>query len=232
MSPKLTSYRQYRSRYGKRLKTLSQRPVAQASLVLIFSLLTVSFFGIFAIKPTLVTIAELMRSIRDKEEVNIQLQNKIEALALAQANYEKIKPYLEDVEKIIPQEVSFLHLLSEINLIAWEKQVVLEGGRFGEFVLVRTEEGLVIKEEEQEATASATKTPLSELTFSLNLSGDYQNLKKFLGELAKIDRLIIMEETIFQTEGTEEVSLLVDIQAKAFYLEKTSIYSKNGEEKI
>lgn len=222
MNFNLSPYHQYRSRYGGRLKTLSQEPVAQASLVLIFSLLTVSFFGIFAIKPTLVTIAELMRSIRDKKEIKTQLQNKIEALTLAQTNYEKVKPHLEEIEKIIPQEALFLHLLSEINLVAWENRVVLEGGRFGDFVLVKTKEGLVIKEKDKEATASATKSPLDELAFSLSLSGEYQNLKKFLQELAKIDRLIVMEETIFQTEGTEEVGLLVDLQAKAFYLGETS----------
>lgn len=222
MDFRLSSYHQYRRHYASKLEGLSKEPVTQATLVLIFSLLTVSFFAIFAIKPTLVTIAELIRTIKDKKTVSYQLQDKIEALSTAQINYEKIKPHLTKIEKLMPQEVLFLRLVSEINLLAWENQVVLESGKFGDFILIRKGGELIIereKEESEEATASASENKLSELVFTLNVGGEYKNLKEFVKSLNKIDRLVVIEGITFDT-GEEEkgTSLVIDLKVRAFYL--------------
>lgn len=243
----LSDYRRHRSRYSKQLKSLSKEPVAQASLALILSLLTVSFFGIFAIKPTLVTIAELMRTIKDKKEVNGLLQAKIEALTMAQANYERIKPDLGEVEKMLPQEALFLRLVAEINLLAWENDVVLESGHFGDFIFINKGGEFVLKKDQKEQAEESSEealTPeesleseaimaemgaalekkhdLSELTFSLGANGEYKNLKKFVGDLNNIDRIVVIESVIYDTEasGEEGAGLSVNLEVKAFYFEK------------
>lgn len=225
-------YQRYRQDYRRRLKGVSQEPVTQATLVLILSLLTVSFFGIFAIKPTLITIAELIREIKDKEVIEQQLQTKIEALSQAQTDFEKLKPHLEAVEKVMPREVSFLRLLSEINLLAWENKIVLESGHFDRFSLVNKSGILVLEEEtEKEPVAKREKKEkeepekehgLAELAFTLVARGNYKNLKKFISDLNNIDRLIVIETTAIGTEKTEEEGLALDLKAKAFYL-------KNGQ---
>lgn len=246
MDLNLSSYRRRRSRYSRQLKGLSQAPIAQASLALIFSLLTVSFFGIFAIKPTLVTIAELMRTIKDKEAVNSQLQAKIEALTIAESNYRKIKPKFEKLEKMLPQKVLFLRLAGEINLLAWENEVVLDSGRFSDFIFINKEGEFVLEKEEKEAAketpeakealppeeslmpraitaeiegSSGEEYDLSELTFSLGASGEYKNLKKFIVDLNNIDRIMVIETVIYDIEASsqESANLSVDLKVKAFY---------------
>lgn len=242
----LSDYRRQRSRYSKQLKSLSKKPVAQASLALILSLLAVSFFGIFAIKPTMVTIADLVKTIKDKEEVSRLLQTKIEVLTTAQVNYEKIRPSLAEIEKILPSEALFLRLLAEINLLAWENEVVLESGSFGDFIFINKSGEFVLEKNKKEAAketpeakealqpgaipaeiggSSGKEYDLSELTFTLRASGEYKNLRNLVVDLNNIDRIMVIESLIYDTEasGQEETSLSVSLEIKAFYFEKGEV---------
>ena len=54
---------------------------------LVFTLLALSFFGLFAISPTLSTIANLNKQLSDNEFVDSQLQNKINNLYTLQQDY-------------------------------------------------------------------------------------------------------------------------------------------------
>lgn len=223
-------------RFGSqfKLKKLTEGPLVQAAVTVILSLFTVSFFGIFAIKPTLSTIAGLMREIKDKKIVSQQLDAKVEALSLGQTSYEKIKPYLERIENAVPAEALFLRLISEIKLLALEDQVALETASFDNFYLVNQGGDLVSPQEAvpvdkkqeakpEEAKAKTQESKPNELVFSLSLSGDYKNLKKFVADLTKIDRLVLVEKSQFKTEPSQEKDeknqkLVLSLNLKSYYL--------------
>src|SRR3989344_9056324 len=60
-------------------------------LTAILSLLTLSFFGVFAIKPTLTTAVSLHRDIQDLKALNAQYEEKITSIIKGQSAYEQIR---------------------------------------------------------------------------------------------------------------------------------------------
>ena len=55
------------------LLSFYHRPVAQVSLELFLSVATVVFFAVFAIRPTLVTMSNLIKELEDKRQLDQQL---------------------------------------------------------------------------------------------------------------------------------------------------------------
>lgn len=70
------------------------KPQVKAYLEILLSLITVSVFGIFAIKPTAVTIAQLLKEIEAKKATIVIMEEKIANLQKAQSIFN------ENVEKI------------------------------------------------------------------------------------------------------------------------------------
>jgi hypothetical protein len=62
------------------LNDFYHKPVAMVSLELFLSIGAVVFFAIFAVRPTLLTMADLIKEIEDKRALDQQLQQKIASL--------------------------------------------------------------------------------------------------------------------------------------------------------
>jgi len=211
-------------KYYLKVRELSKEPLAQTSFVLIASLLTVSFFGIFAIKPTLTTIADLLTEIKDKKEINQKLQAKIIALDRVETAYGQIKPKLGVVDKALPQKPEVAQLEQEIEYLIYKNNLLLTSAGFGSFVVVG-EEGEDKKEEtnkklKEEAEQETLGGEVKGLPFNLVTGGSYENIKSFLEDLENLDRLVIIETATFSKDtDIKGAELQVTIRAEAFYLE-------------
>lgn len=167
---------------------------------IVFSLLAVSFFLFFAIKPTLLTITELIKTIQDQEVVVNQLQNKINALGAAQSEYNLISNDLYLVDEALPKNSQVSTLVKQIEVLALQSGVFLGSMKFDPVAL-------------KEAGAG-----LKEVNFSLAATGDYQNLKSFLHLVNSLRRVINIETFSFKIKGAESQVLTLSIGGKAYYL--------------
>jgi len=205
-------YRQEYHKYKQYYLQTRTQPIAKASVTLLASLLTVALLGIFAIKPTLTTIARLTREIEDKGQVNKQLEVKTRALHQARANWDQVSSQIPLVETALPRKPEFVRLEREIEFLALRHQVLLASGGFSEF--------LVAGENPAEKPVAKGEAPaLAEtIRFTLTLSGTYDSIKNFLNELEILDRVITLDSVNFSKEtkikGAELQATLV---GKAFY---------------
>src|SRR4030042_1069686 len=71
-------YQSRKNLLAKTLNAYSQRPNLKAYLELFLSLITVVVFGVFAIRPTIITIGKLLKEIKAKEETVVIMNQKIE----------------------------------------------------------------------------------------------------------------------------------------------------------
>ena len=71
-------------------------------LTAILSLLTMSFFGVFAIKPTITTAVSLTRDIGDLQALNEQYEQKITTIIKGQSEYEKIRDDIPLINMTLP----------------------------------------------------------------------------------------------------------------------------------
>ena len=197
-------YRHYR-RYYRNLRTLYKKPPMRDFTFLVLSLLTAAFFAFFAIKPSLKTIGELVKEIKDKRMASEKLEEKINALSLAQREYASVQPDLPKIYAVLPKKSDFSLLAKQIEWLAQKNQTTLLNLRFSETSL--------FGEEQKE---------LVPLEFSLNFGGEYKNFKGFLADLEKLDRIVTVETFGFSKKklGGEEVEfpLYLELTAQGYYL--------------
>lgn len=199
------SYRRYR-RYYRHLRVFYKKPAVRDFTFLVLTLLTIAFFTFFAIKPSLKTIGGLIKEIKDKRHANEMLAKKINALALAQREYASLQSDLPVVLAVLPFKNDSSRLAKQIEYLARKNSL---------FILSFQIEKATLFADQEEAKVLSFK-------FDLHLGGEYQDLKKFIKDLGKIDRLITMESFSFSKKKSGrrelEIPLSLRIQGLAYFL--------------
>jgi len=189
-------------RYFLRLKTLSLQKKVRVYTEIVFSILTVAFFILFAIRPTLITIAGLIKEIKDKKMIAQKLEEKINNLNLAQNEYFSLQDSFYLVDQALPKTSQISLLVRQIEALATKEGVVLEAIDYST---------LNFKEE-------VGKGNPEEIEIKMVLSGEYQNLKNFLTSLSNFRRIFRLEAFGFKTaKEKEEKKLLLSLSGKVFF---------------
>jgi len=192
--------------YYKRFQQLSRKPEAKISGLISLTIFAVAFFGLFAILPTFKTIAQLSKEIEDAEIVNGKLAKKILALDTAEQSYGQILEKLETVEAVLPEKAEFERLAWQLHWLASDKGLEVSGGNFGEFEVI-----------EQKPGAS---DELKELAVEFTVRGNYGQIKNFIKELLRIDRLITVNEAVISSKRLRGDSggVSANLRFTAYYL--------------
>lgn len=216
-------------RYYQRLEPLFKSPQAQAYTMVILSLFTIAFFGIFAIRPTLKTIAALQRKIGDNTEVDQKLEEKINALIQAQDTYQRMEPDLPLIYSLLPDKPEFPSLFRRIENLAIDHDATISAIQFDPIVLYAKSSNTSATPTGAAADTTTTSAPTAAATqttpmfFSLVFGGNYEKLLELLDRLTKLDRLITIQSVGLSPAGTAGGSstLTVTIQSRAYYYSLT-----------
>lgn len=230
MTNTLSGYRF--SRYYRQLDPLIKDKRTRAYWLVILSLLTISFFGIFAVRPTLKTISTLRRQIDDLTLLDTQLEEKINTLIDAQESYMEVEPLLPLVYSLLPQNADFPRLLRHLELLADDNNASISSIQVEPVSIYSSDESEVAVEimpEEIEADedTQTPKDPTMPLVVNFTVKGNYTDIINFLTRLTKIDRIISIE-TLNLTQDTSSSSLLsLNVKANALYFFEKSNLSSN-----
>lgn len=204
MNNRQKPYHQYH-RYYQRLGSLYQDQAVKDVTFLALSLLTVAFCGFFAIKPGLKTISGLVKEIRDKRGASQKLEQKINSLSLAQKEYLRVQPDLVYIEAALPKRSEFSQFIKQLEYLAYKNNVQL----------------ISFKLEKADLLPAEPKSELVTLAVDFGAAGNYEDLKKFLTDLEKLERLVILKNFDFTEEKSglkEENSIMLTIQAQIYSL--------------
>lgn len=179
-APSKVDFAQYR-RYFTTLETTVQKPKVRAYTTSILSLLSVSLFGWFAIKPTIQTILYLRREIADKQVINQQMEEKITSLIEAQAGYQKAQPSLLFLKQATPTDPELLELLLQFKHLAANVGVTIDTVQLPTAPLLG-----------QESTQSADETQ-APLPIQLSVNGNYVAIKSFIEGLLNMRRIAMVD---------------------------------------
>lgn len=198
-------HRRYR-RYFTNITQAYRQKKVRTYAGIVFSILTVSFFVVFAIKPTLITIAVLNKELKDQREVAKKLDNKITALSSAYQEHKKLSLKLYLIDEALPQKTEISLLTKQIEFLASQTNVEIINLRYTKTTL-----------KGEESTEEAKK-----VNFALGASGSFQNLKELLHSLGSLKRTIIINSFGFKApKGNEPQSALtLTINADAYFLRR------------
>lgn len=176
-----------REKITKTLNDFYQRPVARVSLELFLSVGAIIFFAIFAIRPTLVTMSDLVKEIEDKQDLDEKLTQKIASLSTAQTSYLEVQDRLYLLVQTLPSTPDLVHSIKVIEKIAVDQGVLIDS--------------MSLTEVPKEISPDVPFSKLKKNAFSLSmtLSGDYEHIRDFIQALISYRRMFITDTIIFST---------------------------------
>jgi Tfp pilus assembly protein PilO len=170
---------------------------------LILTIIAFSFFGIFAITPTLSTIFELQKKHTDLKFVNEQLETKNTNLSLLQERYNQLAPNLSILNAAIPDNAQVTILLGQIQTLAQKNGLAIKQLRA---------EGVELASDEP-----VLDSPLQSYIITLDASATYEQLTAFYNDIVRFDRIVTLESITTTREVTASQPLRIVISAKAYF---------------
>lgn len=160
----------------------------QKFTTLVFTITALSFFGLFAISPTLSTIANLNKQLSDNKLVDQQLQDKINNLYLLQQKYSQLTPNLPYVLDSFPKNPQVPLLVAQLQSLAQSSNITITS--------------LQTFEVEIPNFSVSTKKYYA-FSFSISAGGSYENLSTFINSVVKMQRIVSIN-TLSLTRNTGE----------------------------
>lgn len=162
------------------LNKFYSHPIARVSVSLILTIITVCFFALVAIKPTLDTMAQLIKQIDDRRTIDQKLSLKITALSTAQSELASKQQAAKILDIAVPSTPDFPLLLKELEKAAVENGVTIST------LLTQT---VPI---ERDPTA-VTTTDFESIPLTLTVNGSYQGVLGMLKTISNMQRVMVVD---------------------------------------
>lgn len=182
-------------RYYKEILPYLKKEKNQQYFAVILTLGASIFFALFAINPTLSTIAHLRREVLDSKSVEKKLSDKINSLSSLSQEYQNVQKDIPYVLDAIPNKPESLILTAQIQSIAQSSAVTISNIQISPMSLDVLE-----------------STNSSSLTFNLSANGSYEDIKKFVSSLVDMQRIVSVDA--ISVSKTEIADDKVDLSIK------------------
>lgn len=192
------------SRYFTYIKPVTKSPILKNYGPIIFTLLVGTILILFAIKPTIETILVLQKKLADSNKVLQKVTQKANDLSLARKNYDNLDQRIKDkVANYIPDTVSLKSVIQSLEQAAKVHDASISALQI---------QPLLIDTKTNDQVGS-----ISEIAFTFNTEGDYQNLIALLQDLQVSNRLISLD-SLSLSKVSEDKTLIMSLSGKAYYL--------------
>ncbi len=144
---------------------------------LIFTLITIAIFAVFAISPTLATIADLQKQLDDSTFVNNQLQTKINNLSSLQQQYNTLSPDLPIIMQAIPSSANIPYFFGQLQTLATETNVDLSR----------------IQSYPVDISSTLVSPPYQSFAYNIDATGTTNQINSLLAKLSTLNRLTTID---------------------------------------
>jgi len=191
----------YTSKYFEKLPDFKEQKI-QAFITIVLTLIAISFFGIFAISPTLSTIGNLQKQLKDNTFVEKKLDQKLINLQSLSENYQAIEPDLPFVYSAIPKTPEVPSFLGQLAALGSENDIIITRLQTYEVDLTKTQEGI---------------QRFSTFGFTIEAEGSYDNIFSYVEMLSNFQRIILIDAISLSKGSAKNKNLKLSLKGKAFF---------------
>lgn len=192
------------SRYFTYIKPVSKIPIIRNYGSTIFTLLVMSILIFFAIKPTVETILVLQKKLADQEEILKKINQKTNDLSLGKKNYDEMDPVVKDkISSWIPGTVNIRSVIQTLEQSAKQHEASVSALQIQPFTV--------------ETKSDSVAGTLSEISFTFNTEGNYNNLVALLKNLRNTSRLLSID-SLSISKTSDGTGLIMSVSGKTYYL--------------
>ncbi|HWY79982.1 MAG TPA: type 4a pilus biogenesis protein PilO [Candidatus Sulfotelmatobacter sp.] len=190
------------AKYREYLKLLPnmQQETTRSFVTLALTFGALSFFGIFAINPTLSTITDLKKQLTDDTSVNQQLRTKTDNLSSLEQQYNQLGSNLTNIYNAIPQGANVPLLSAQLSALGKKHNVTITIYRVAEVQLA----------------SSPNNKKTQSFIFNLQVTGNYNDMVAFSTELASLNRIITIESMEIGRD-TQSGNLILTLRGRQYF---------------
>lgn len=202
------SYQLYK-RYVKNIAVIyNSRKDIRAYIELMLSISVIVVFGIFALRPTFVTIAELQKEIKQKEETLAQLNQKITNLDIAQRLINENRRTLSLLDTSVPDGPLPVLYARQIEGLTRRHSTELFGlGTEKVTILGQTTATTIVDDEG--TTIDRYPATSKSMEFNVSVRGDYLSLRSFVADIEKLRRPILIDKLAFNIDDGSNIGEII-----------------------
>ena len=213
------NYLRYRSYFLNVMGRYKERTDIRAYLEILLSLTTISIFSIFALRPTLLTIAELIKEIDSKEETISKMEQKIGNLAQAQTLFDKERPRIILLGTSIPNLGEPVVFARQVEGLSSKYQPAILGISTGGTNILGQD--FLSKAGNKEKAVDPLPEGAEELSYSFELTSaveTYNSLTNFLSDFENLRMLGVIDSLKVSTEeDSGKKSLIMSVEGRLPY---------------
>ncbi len=172
------------NKYFENLPDFKERKI-QGITTIILTLVAISFFGLFAISPTLSTISQLQKEIEDNIFIYDRMEKKISDLSLLQKKYADLQNDLPTIYSAIPKLPEAALLLAQIQDVASQTDVSVSR--------LQSEQIELVNAQPTTNTALPDNKQYSSYNFAITVVGTPTAISNFIISLVNFDRIVIID---------------------------------------
>lgn len=199
--------------YSLDLHKYHRLPAVQVSLTLVLSLFVMALFIVFALRPTILSIVTLQKTITESKKTLQQLDTKISYLQKASVQLEALKPILPTLNLNIPNNgAMYSPMTGAVESLAKQSGTTLESESLGATLLFSRILSPFTPNKNQSVV---------ELPFTVRVTGGFPNVLDFLTKILTMERIVNVESIAITKQigsKTEGEGVALNISGSAYYL--------------
>ncbi len=190
-----------KEKYSKYLELIPdfKKEKAQKFTTVVLTLIAIIILALFAINPTLSTIANLQKQLDDAKFVGDRLEQKINNLSVLQTKYNSIQTELPTVYEAIPKSTEAPKITGQLQTLIKDSSMKLVSIQVSNIV-------------------SSKKGDFSYYTFNITTQGTVENALIFLEKVETMQRVADISNISINVSSFDK-SLQFNLQGKVFYKE-------------
>ena len=200
-------YSRYRKYFSDIVSLYQQKEQLRTYLEILLSLATIVVFVLLALRPTVLTISQLLREIREKEDLVAQMNKKIDNLQTAQNLAIQEAVAISLLTSAVPDSPTPETFIRQLEGIAKQRGVRVLGFSVGEAVLFGEEKKATKKDSDEQFPGGGEGVMIS-----VSIAGDYPTLNSFLSDLENLRRPFWFD-SLSINQGEETIVLVVSGRA-------------------
>lgn len=184
----------------QRIKQVYKKPEIRVPTEIILSVFASLVLIMTAIRPTLITVAELRKKIDDQTLIETKLKTKIKKLISAREQLDEFELNLPLFDRAVPENYAYANLAKKIEIMAIEEDVSIESLTFSSVLISEDKDD---KSSEIEWVDGNSKVKNFSISFSF--LAEEPSLVKMLKEVENLDRVLIMTNVSISKANEREV---------------------------
>ncbi len=186
----------------RRFSPIIKNKKSASYFTLTLTFISLSFFGLFAIRPTLTTVFSLYKGVNDLRKLNFDYENKIGNLIRAQSEYEQIRNDLPLIDAALPTNTNFSKVTMAIERFAGKENVTINH----------------IQIDNVSISKLPTTGKVNNYGFSMTSTGNYSSLFAFISHLINWKRIVNINSLDVTKEGASTSAILrLNIKGILYY---------------